>query len=93
MKPGWTRIVGEKDIANRTQMSKVGNVSSAVKMPEDPVSSIQDVGELVTVKHELTKGTTRGTYHIPGYQGTFFWTGTKFTFVVQNKSPAGSSTE
>ena len=36
-KPGWTRVVGEKDVTNRTLMAKVGNVSDAMKQPVDPV--------------------------------------------------------
>jgi len=67
---GWTRIIDDKAVVNRTLMARVGDIANfASNKPPKQEGTINEVDRIPTVKHELTKGTTRGTYHIPGYQG------------------------
>ncbi|CAD7929770.1 unnamed protein product [Amoebophrya sp. A25] len=66
---GFTRIVDERAIREKTLMEKVGDIAKDGRSGEAPELPREAITKFVTVKHELTKGTTRGTSHIPGYQG------------------------
>merc|ERR1712194_215417 len=72
-----TRVIDAKEVLDGTIMKKVGDIEGSsdggadttTAGGESDYSKLKHVKQLPTVKHDLTRGTTRGTYHIPGYQG------------------------
>eukprot|EP00392_Amoebophrya_sp_AT5.2_P002774 g2779.t1 len=66
---GHTRVIDERAMLEKTLMDKVGDVAKEGRVGDQPDLPKSAINKFVTLKHELTRGTTRGTFHIPGYQG------------------------
>ncbi|CAD7941870.1 unnamed protein product [Amoebophrya sp. A120] len=66
---GHTRVIDERAVLEKTLMAKVGDVAKEGRVGDEPDLPKESINKFVTLKTELTRGTTRGTFHIPGYQG------------------------